>query len=51
MSGVGKTIDTPGVYASGIPAMPHRTWWRILARMSQLESLLQRVEALEKKGE
>lgn len=52
MSAIGKTIDTPGgVYASGIPAMPHRTWWRVLARMSQLEKLVQRVSELEKKHE
>lgn len=50
MSAIGKTIDTPGgIYASGIPAMPHRTWWRVLARMSQLEELVHRVSKLEKK--
>jgi len=49
MSAVGKSITTPGIYASGIPAMPHRAWWRVLNRMSQLEELIRRVNALEQK--
>lgn len=52
MSAIGKTIDTPGgIYASGIPAMPHRTWWRVLSRLTQLEDLMQRVNKLEKQDE
>ena len=47
---VGKSITEPGgIYASGIPAVPHRAWWRILARLMNLEKLVQRVKFLEEK--
>ena len=47
---VGKSIMEPGgIYASGIPAIPHRSWWRILARLMNLEKLVQRVKLLEEK--
>ena len=35
-SAVGKSITKPGMYASSIPAMPFRTWGRILVRLAQL---------------
>jgi len=49
-SNLGKSItESGGIYASGIPAMPHRTWWRILARLINLEDLMRRVKVLERK--
>jgi UDP-3-O-[3-hydroxymyristoyl] glucosamine N-acyltransferase len=48
-SAVHKSITQPGVYASGIPAMPHRAWWRILNRLSQLDNFANKLEKLEKK--
>jgi len=44
-----KAITEPGVYASGIPAAPHREWRRNGARYRQLDDLFGRVKALEKK--
>ncbi|KFZ29601.1 UDP-3-O-(3-hydroxymyristoyl) glucosamine N-acyltransferase [Pseudidiomarina atlantica] len=44
-----KAITEPGVYASGIPAAPHREWRRNGARYRQLDDLFQRVKQLEKK--
>ncbi len=50
MANVGKSITEPGgVYASAIPAMPHRAWWRIIARLINIEELMGRVKELEKK--
>ncbi len=50
MTSVGKSITTPGgIYASAITAVPHRAWWRILARIMSLEKLTNRIKALEKK--
>lgn len=43
-----KAITEPGVYASGIPAAPHREWRRNGARYRQLDDLFARVKALEK---
>lgn len=49
-SNVGKSISEPGgIYASAVPAMPHRAWWRILARLVQLEKIINRLQAVEKK--
>lgn len=42
-----KGISEPGVYASGIPAAPHREWRRNGARYRQLDELFQRVKKLE----
>ncbi|WP_258806971.1 UDP-3-O-(3-hydroxymyristoyl)glucosamine N-acyltransferase [Pseudidiomarina sp. CB1] len=44
-----KAITEPGVYASGIPAAPHREWRRNGARYRQLDDLFQRVKKIEKK--
>jgi len=43
-----KGITEPGVYASGIPAAPHREWRRNGARYRQLDDLFTRVKTLEK---
>ncbi|RUO58532.1 UDP-3-O-(3-hydroxymyristoyl)glucosamine N-acyltransferase [Pseudidiomarina insulisalsae] len=44
-----KAITEPGVYASGIPAAPHREWRRNGARFRQLDDLFQRVKKIEKR--
>jgi len=50
MTSVGKSITEPGgIYASAIPATPHLTWWRIIARIMQIENLFNRFKILEKK--
>lgn len=46
-----KEITEPGVYASGIPAAPHREWRRNGARYRHLDELFQRVKKLEKQLE
>lgn len=46
-----KGITEPGVYASGIPAAPHREWLKNGARYRQLDQLFQRVKTLEKLNE
>lgn len=48
-AGVYESITTPGVYASAIPAMPHKTWWRILHRLFKIDDLFRRVKKLENK--
>ena len=48
-SAVGKSITKPGVYSSGIPAMPQLSWGRVLVRLAQLEDLVRRLNAVEKK--
>ncbi|MGX5914340.1 UDP-3-O-(3-hydroxymyristoyl)glucosamine N-acyltransferase [Aliidiomarina sp. Khilg15.8] len=44
---VTKSIDTPGVYASGNPAVPQGEWARTGVRYKQLPDLFKRVKALE----
>ncbi|MDR1012318.1 MAG: UDP-3-O-(3-hydroxymyristoyl)glucosamine N-acyltransferase [Coxiellaceae bacterium] len=49
MTSVRKSITkSGGIYASAIPAMQHRTWWRIIARIMQLEDLIRSWKILEK---
>lgn len=49
-SNVHKSITTPGgIYASGIPAVLHRQWWRILKHLFQLDEYALRLKKLEKK--
>lgn len=48
-SAIGKSITKPGMYASSIPAMPYRTWGRVLVRLAQLEDIVRRLNILEKK--
>jgi UDP-3-O-[3-hydroxymyristoyl] glucosamine N-acyltransferase len=49
MASVGQSITESGIYASAIPAVSHRKWWRILFRLMQLDKLVERVKNLEKK--
>ena len=48
-SAIGKSINKPGIYSSGIPAMSHRIWGRVLVRLTQLEDIVRRLNVLEKK--
>jgi UDP-3-O-[3-hydroxymyristoyl] glucosamine N-acyltransferase len=43
-----KSITEPGLYSSGIPAMPNTEWRKTTARYKKLDELTRRVIALEK---
>ena len=45
-----KSIDKPGIYSSGDAAQPNRDWKRQVVRMRNLDDLMNRVKALEKKN-
>jgi len=45
---VSRDITEAGVYSSGMPLMENRQWRRNTVRYKQLESLAQRISALEK---
>ncbi len=47
MSLVSKSIRTPGVYSSSVPAEPVAVWNKQLARLRRLETLSERLKALE----
>jgi UDP-3-O-[3-hydroxymyristoyl] glucosamine N-acyltransferase len=47
MAMVTRSQREPGVYSSGIPAMPSAEWRRAIGRLRRLESLQQRVQRLE----
>jgi UDP-3-O-[3-hydroxymyristoyl] glucosamine N-acyltransferase len=47
MAMVTHSIREPGVYSSGIPAIPNREWRRNVARFQHLDALTRRVKALE----
>jgi UDP-3-O-[3-hydroxymyristoyl] glucosamine N-acyltransferase len=42
------TIDRPGVYTGMFPALPHREWQKVAARLRRLDELADRVRALER---
>lgn len=42
-----KSITEPGVYSSGMPALPTRDWQRNTVRLRQIDKLYDRVKALE----
>jgi UDP-3-O-[3-hydroxymyristoyl] glucosamine N-acyltransferase len=48
MAMVTRSVSQPGVYSSGIPAMPNADWRRSVARIRQLEDLFKRVRQLER---
>jgi UDP-3-O-[3-hydroxymyristoyl] glucosamine N-acyltransferase len=48
MSMVTSDIQTPGAYGSGVPLMEQRDWQRNMARLRNLDKLVQRVVQLEK---
>lgn len=43
-----SSIESPGIYSSGVPARPHREWFKTLARMAKLEEMDKRIFNLEK---
>lgn len=45
---VAQSIKEPGVYSSGLPAQPAMTWKKIMFRVLQLDTMAQKVRALEK---
>lgn len=45
---ISHSITEPGEYASGIPATPAREWRRTAVRIRQLDTLAQRIAAIEK---
>ncbi|MBY0378297.1 MAG: UDP-3-O-(3-hydroxymyristoyl)glucosamine N-acyltransferase, partial [Gammaproteobacteria bacterium] len=51
MSGVGKSILQPGIYASGIPLEPRESWARNVIQFKHLDELAKRVNKLEKREE
>jgi len=48
MTMVTKSIKEGGVYSSGIPAAPNKEWRKTNARIKKLESISNRIKALEK---
>jgi UDP-3-O-[3-hydroxymyristoyl] glucosamine N-acyltransferase len=48
MAMVTRSQREPGVYSSGIPAMPSAEWRRTIGRLRRLESLQQRLQRLER---
>ncbi|MGB0713057.1 MAG: UDP-3-O-(3-hydroxymyristoyl)glucosamine N-acyltransferase [Gammaproteobacteria bacterium] len=44
---VTKSISEPGVYSSGIPVEPNKSWRKNQARFHELDSMARRVRALE----
>ena len=49
MTGVANSIKTPGVYASGVPAMDVKTWRKNIVTYKHLYALNSRVNKLENK--
>jgi UDP-3-O-[3-hydroxymyristoyl] glucosamine N-acyltransferase len=49
MSMVTKSIDVPGLYASGMPVKPQRDWHKQVAKVNRLQKLENKVKDLEKK--
>ncbi len=47
MSLVSKSITTPGIYSSGMPAEANKEWNKRVARIGQLDKLNKRVKKLE----
>ena len=45
---ISHSISRPGVYSSGIPFEEARTWRKLVARFKRLDSLTQRLAALER---
>lgn len=48
MSMVTKGITEPGLYSSGVPAIPNKEWRKTMVGLRNITSLAQRVKALEK---
>lgn len=50
-SSVGQSIDKPGMYSSGFPAKPSRSWWRIVNQVLNIGNMVKRINDLEKESE
>jgi UDP-3-O-[3-hydroxymyristoyl] glucosamine N-acyltransferase len=48
-STVGRSIESKGVYSSGLTVLPHRAWLKIIMQLVQLDKLFNRVHKLEEK--
>jgi UDP-3-O-[3-hydroxymyristoyl] glucosamine N-acyltransferase len=48
MTMVTKSVKEAGVYSSGMPAAPNKEWRKTNARIKKLESIIKRVNTLEK---
>ena len=42
------TIETPGIYTSSFPALPHRDWKQVASQMRRLRELGDRLRKLER---
>ncbi|MCU0833315.1 MAG: UDP-3-O-(3-hydroxymyristoyl)glucosamine N-acyltransferase [Chromatiaceae bacterium] len=51
MAMVTRSFAEPGLYSSGIPAMPSAEWRRTIARLRHLDELARRVKQLEQRVE
>ena len=47
-TGVFDSIETPGVYTSAFPALPHREWQYVASVLRRLRDFATRVRALER---
>jgi UDP-3-O-[3-hydroxymyristoyl] glucosamine N-acyltransferase len=47
-SGIRDSITTPGIYAGGIPALPHAQWRHLVPNLLRLPALAKRLRALER---
>ncbi len=45
---VGSSLLQPGVYSSGMPAVPNREWRKNIIRFSQLDNMARRLKKLER---
>ena len=48
-TGVFDSIETPGVYTSAFPALPHREWRHVASVVRRLRTFAERIRALERK--
>lgn len=47
MAMVTRSVSQPGIYSSGIPAMPNAEWRRTIAHLRRIDQLVARVQRLE----
>jgi UDP-3-O-[3-hydroxymyristoyl] glucosamine N-acyltransferase len=47
-SGVPSSLGSSGIYASGVPVVPHQTWLRNMVHFRKLDELAKRIKMLEK---
>jgi len=49
MAMVTRSVNKPGLYSSGIPAMPNADWRRGVVRFRQLDEMARRLKRLEER--